>query len=158
MIAADADVNEANNVGFTPLHIASGYGHLKIVKVLIAEGGLVNEATHGGYTSLHIASCNGQLEIVKVLIAHKTNFLYKNDEGITPLDIAQTDEIKQFIMNHPWYRRQPLLVTRPHSDHKTNKEHKLKPLGEIITATKASDPSSEDYVLFQIKMKVASFL
>ena len=79
---------------------------------------------------------------------------------MTPLDIAETYEIKLFIMNHPWYRRQPLIVTRPHSDHETNKEHKLKPLGEIITATKGStsDPSSEDYVLFRIKMKVASFL
>ena len=63
-------------------------------------------------------------------------------------------------MNHPWYRRQPLIVTRPHADHETNKKHKLTRLGEIITATpgSVSDPSSQDSILFQLKMKIASFL
>ena len=79
---------------------------------------------------------------------------------MTPLDVAKTYAIKQLIINHPWYRRRSLLVTRPHADHETNKEHQLSSLGEIITATpgSASDPSSQDNVLFQIKMKIASFL
>ena len=146
------------------------------------------------------ASENGHLEVVEVLIAHEANFLYKDNTGQTPLDIAMTDDIKQFIMNHPWYRRRPLIVTRPHADHKTkaglyrdqfldsfflkffpfrknrilldyidpffvfwfgkkrDEEHQPTPLGEIITASSSSDPSSEDSVLFQLKMKVASFL
>ena len=63
-------------------------------------------------------------------------------------------------MNHPWYRRRSLLVTRPHTDHDTNEEHQLTPLAEIITATRgsANDPSSQDNLLFQMKIKIASFL
>ena len=47
------------------------------------------------------------------VIEARANFLYKDISGNTPLDVAMTDEIKQFIMNHPWYRRRSLLVTRP---------------------------------------------
>ena len=81
-----------------------------------------------------------------------------NNEGKTPLDVASTNEIRQCIINHPWYRRRPLLLTRPHVDHETNKKHKLKPLGDIITATKGDDSSNQNDVLFQIKIKIASFL
>ena len=108
------------------------------------------KGNNNGATPLLIASQNGHLEIVKVLKANKAGFLYKNKKGKTHPDVAKTDEIKQFMMNHPWYRRQPLLVTRPHSDHEINKEYKLSALGEIITATKGSDPSSQDNVLFQL--------
>ena len=93
-----------------------------------------------------------------MLIANKANFFYSNNEGKTPLDVATTNAIRQCIINHPWYRRRPLLLTRPHVDHETNKKHKLKPLGEIITATKGDDSGSQDDVLFQIKMKIALFL
>ena len=92
------------------------------------------------------------------MIAKKAEFLYKNNNGRTPVDVAKSDEIKQYIMNHPWYRRRSLLVTGAHGDHDTNKEHQLTPLGEIITSTKSNDPSSQDNLLFQMKIKIASFL
>ena len=158
LIAGGGDVNKAEWYGRTPLYTASCNGHLKIVNVLIASGGDVNKADNEGKIPLFNASKYGHLEIVKVLIANKANFLCKNNDGETPLDVAKTDEIKQFIMNHPWYRRRSLLVTRPYDDHDTNKEHQLTPLGEIITSTKSNDPSSQDNLLFQMKIKIASFL
>ena len=126
--------------------------------MLIESGGSVNQATDKGFTPLYIASEKGHLEIFKTLVANKANFLYKNKRGLTPLDVAKTDEMKQFIMNHPWYRRRPLLVTRPHDDHETNEEHQLTPLGQIVTVNKGDNPNSQDNLLFQIKIKVASFL
>ena len=75
----------------------------------------------------------------------------KNKNGKTPLDVAKAHEIKQYIINHPWYRRRQLLLTRPHDDHETNKEHKLKPLSEIITATQRNNN-------VQIKIKISSYL
>ena len=60
MIRLGVDVNQANNnVGVTPLFIASLNGHLKIVKVLIASGGLVNKAINDNTTPVHIASHQG---------------------------------------------------------------------------------------------------
>ena len=57
-----------------------------------------------------------------------------------------------------WYRRRPLILISPHVDHETNEKHKPKPLGEILIAIKGDDPSGEDDVFFQLKMKIASFL
>ena len=76
----------------------------------------------------------------------------------TPLDVACTFSIKELIESHPWYRRRPLLLTRPHDDHETNEEHDVTSLGAIITAKGIADPSNEDSVLYHLKMKVASFL
>ena len=120
----------------------------------------MNKANYYGRTPLHVASELGHLEIVKVLIANKADFLYKNNNGQTPLDIAKTYEIKQYIMKHPWYRRRSLIVIRPHTDYETNNEHQLTPLGEIMTGTtgSGSDPNSHDSILFQLKIKIASFL
>ena len=112
---------------------------------MLAADGEVNQATNYGNIPLHISSENDHLVLVNFLIANKSNFLYKDYNGGTPLDVAKTDEIKQFILNHLWYHRQPLLMTYPHSDYETNKDHKLYPLGEIITATRGSvsDPRSK---------------
>ena len=87
-----------------------------------------------GEIPLYIASSRGHLEIVKVLIANKANFFYMNIYGCTPLDVAIANQIRQCIMNHSWYCRRPLLLIRPHGDHKTNKEHRVASLGGIITA------------------------
>ncbi len=81
-----------------------------------------------------------------------------NNKGKTPLDVASTNEIRECIMNHPWYRRRPLLLTRPHDDHETNKEYCVTSLGDILTRTKGSDSSNQNNVLFQIKMRITSFL
>ena len=110
LIAGGGDVNKANDEGDTPLYSASLLGHLEIVEVLIAGGGDVNKASNDGHTPLWIASMKGHLEVVKVLIDNKANFFCKDNDGTTPLDVAKTTEIKEMIMNHPWYRRGPFIL------------------------------------------------
>ena len=87
------------------------------------------------------------------VIEARANFLYNNNYGDTPLDEAKTDDIKHYIINHPWYRRRPLIVMRPHEDHKTNKKHRMTRLGWIVTAKEGNDPE-----LFDLRRVVASFL
>ena len=155
LLAEGADVNNPKNFA---LHIAGGYGHLEIVNVLLVAGAKVTKE-FCGYTPLHIASSNGRLQIIKRLIAYGADYDHRHPDGTTPLDVARNDETKAFILKEiRWSRRRPLLLTRPHIDHETNKKHKLKPLGDIITATKGDDSSNQNDVLFQIKIKIASFL
>ena len=128
--------------------------------MLISSGVLINEANNGGWTPLHIASQKGHLVIAKVLIVHGANYDHKNKYGQTPVDVANNNETKSFILKEiRWSRRRSLILTRPYDDHETNREHQLTPLGNIITAIQSNnDPSSQDSVLYQLKMKVASFM
>ena len=99
------------------------------------------------------------LQIVKILISNRSNFSYKNNDGKIPLDLATTDDSKQFILKEfRWYSRRPLILTRPHSDHEIKREHELKPLGHIVTATSGNKSGSHDALLYQLKYKIAKYL
>ena len=114
----------------------------------------MNKANNDGNTPLHRASRYGPLEVVKALIRAKAHVRIENNEGKAPVDVASTNEIRQYIHeHHPWQRRGPLILTRAHDDHATNDDHKLTALGNIVTATR-----SDKVELFDIKRIIASFL
>ena len=136
---------------------ACRHGNLEVAQRMILNGANAN-MTNDGRTPLYVSSRCGHLEIVQLLIASKANFFYMSNLGMTPLDAARTNEIRECIMNHPWYRRRPLLLTCPHDDHETHEEHRMTSFGEIITARSIATPCSQDSVLYQLKIKVASFL
>jgi len=83
LIAANADVNKAQDNGLTPLIFATLNGHLEIVKALIAAKADVNNGD-----PLRNAVNKGHLEIVKALIAAKADVNSADDEGYTPLIVA----------------------------------------------------------------------
>ena len=93
------NINEKTNFGCTPLHIASYNGNLKIVKLLIKYQVPSNEKDNDGRTPLHCASVYGKFEIVKELIDY-SDLSIKNYDGETALDLAKTEEIKQFIIDY----------------------------------------------------------
>ncbi len=70
LIDAGADVNYADNYGFTALMIAAEVGHTQIVEMLIEHGADVNYATNHGTTALELAADSGHIDedIVRVLI------------------------------------------------------------------------------------------
>ena len=137
------------------IHICSKNGNLDGLNELIAAGGVdINESGEYGDTPLHYASRNGHSVIVISLIRAKADVRIMNNNGESPLDVARTDEIRQYIHeHHPWQRRRPLILTRPHDDHATNDDHKLTALGNIVTATR-----SDKVELFDIKRIIVSFL
>ena len=94
------------------------------------------------------------LEVLKVLIRAKADVRIESTQGEAPVDIAATSEIRCYIHeHHPWQRRRPLILIRPHDDHATNGDHKLSALGDIVTAT-----TSDNVELFDIKRMIVSFL
>ena len=55
MIAHNANVDQADNEGHTPLIAASMNGHIEVVKLLIDNNATVNQANDKGYTPLYKA-------------------------------------------------------------------------------------------------------
>ena len=70
LIAAGADINQANNNGYTPLWNAADRGHHKVVQALIDAGADINQANKYGTTLLGNAANRGHAEVVmRLLIA-----------------------------------------------------------------------------------------
>ncbi|XP_019504782.1 PREDICTED: ankyrin-1 [Hipposideros armiger] len=58
----------AFQMGYTPLHVASHYGNIKLVKFLLQHQADVNAKTKLGYSPLHQAAQQGHTDIVTLLL------------------------------------------------------------------------------------------
>jgi len=75
--------------GDTPLLWAAGFGHKKIVEMLINEGANVNAKAEQGWTPLHYATGANDRETAELLIANGADLNSKNsNDQITPLHWA----------------------------------------------------------------------
>eukprot|EP00434_Breviolum_minutum_P025189 symbB.v1.2.022250.t3/scaffold1931.1/size95788/1 len=72
LLDAGAHTEMADSDGWTPLHVASWYGHLHLVRVL-CQVCLRDTMDQQGRTPLFVACCNGHAEVVRCLIQSLVN-------------------------------------------------------------------------------------
>jgi ankyrin repeat protein len=66
---------------FTPLHLASIEGHLKIVELLLLKGAKIDARESRGKTALHLAARGGHLALVQFLIKAGASKDSKDSQG-----------------------------------------------------------------------------
>lgn len=90
LIEKGANVNEVDNDGNTPLHIACKSSDEKIVNFLLANHAYVNSVNENGNTPLHevCSMISDKWELAKSLILYGANLDLKNNQGDTPLHLA----------------------------------------------------------------------
>ncbi len=91
LITNEANINQPNNSGMTPLHIACGKQQgkgLEIVKLLLQHGANINQTNEKGTTPLYIALLLGQEEIAKELINNGVDINELRPDNATPLYMA----------------------------------------------------------------------
>lgn len=83
-------VNEYSPDGFTPLGLASYFGHYDIVKMLLAKGAEVNiySKNEMQVAPIHSAVSADNLEIARLLLENKADPNLIQSHGITPLHEA----------------------------------------------------------------------
>ena len=100
----DRDPNQINvqdAQGFTPLHLASGKGHIEIVEFLLNHGADIELEIFNGETPLMLAARYaryGQYETIKTLLEHGAKVNHKDENGRTALHNAAMYRGKE-IMN-----------------------------------------------------------
>lgn len=82
-----ANVNVQDAVFFTPLHIASYYGHEQVTRLLLKFGADVNVSGEVGDRPLHLASAKGFFNIAKLLMEEgsKADVNAQDNEDHVPL-------------------------------------------------------------------------
>lgn len=88
-------INAYNRDGYTPLGLASFFGHLEAVKLLLQKGANIHELSRDGQfnnTALHAAVAGNYEEIVEILLQHQANVNARSKgavrAGFTPLHLA----------------------------------------------------------------------
>ena len=98
----------------TTLHVAAWYLQTEVVRLLLEKGANIHAASNQAYTALHmvfyVAGVDPHLKdpkqlipAITVLLAHGANMLQKDEDGDTPLDLAEQcghPKAKQLFLQH----------------------------------------------------------
>ncbi|KAJ4136360.1 ankyrin repeat-containing protein [Fusarium equiseti] len=91
-----AAAQDASNKS-TCLHMATGNGHLEIVRQLISyfdnrpkeqKKAFLDESNEAGNTGLHWAALGGHLDVIKLLLEQGASPALANEQNYVPLDLA----------------------------------------------------------------------
>ncbi|XP_050498110.1 ankyrin-1-like [Diabrotica virgifera virgifera] len=89
LIERGADVNKSNDDGCNVLHIASGYGDVEIVSLLLQkESNLEARINLCGSTPLHLALDTNKRIVIDLLLHAGADVMAKDRSGRRPLDIV----------------------------------------------------------------------
>ncbi|TRY94399.1 hypothetical protein DNTS_027940 [Danionella cerebrum] len=86
-----------SNHGWTPLHLASYFGHRDVVEALLKAGADANLSNNVGDTPLHKAAFTGRKEVVMLLLQFDACASVINGMAQIPKDVTQSAEIKSML-------------------------------------------------------------
>jgi len=98
-----AELNQPEDDGLTPLHLAAQNCHTNVVELLLAKGAKINVTARDDATPLHLAAQEGCADVVTVLLHHAASINARDDKKRTPLTRAEQwhqDEIVQLLKQH----------------------------------------------------------
>ena len=93
-------VNAMINSGDSPLHLASAYGRLETMQLLIEHGADITARDNSNSTPLHLASRSGSVQSMQLLIQLGADINTQDKRNSTPLHLVLTvrTEFVQFVI------------------------------------------------------------
>ncbi|KAG8298963.1 Oxysterol-binding protein- protein 1 [Homalodisca vitripennis] len=86
-----------SNLGWTPLHLASYFGHKEVVELLLDHGADINAVNDTGDTPLHKASFIGREDLVLMLLERNADVNIHNGEGLMAREVCKDQEAAKLL-------------------------------------------------------------
>jgi len=87
----------ANDLGWTPLHVAAIFDRKEVVKVLLANKANIEAKDRLGHTPLEQGAMRGSKAVVALLLANKANINARDISKDTPLMVAAVNNQKEIV-------------------------------------------------------------
>jgi ankyrin repeat protein len=103
LIALGAKLDVQDNVGRTPVMIASALGRLQSLKLLAKEGADLNVTDKYGWSALMLAVYNNHFDVVRALISFKADINLTTKGQLSALKIAidqKNRRIERYLRDH----------------------------------------------------------
>uniref|UniRef100_A0A1I8NDC8 Uncharacterized protein n=1 Tax=Musca domestica TaxID=7370 RepID=A0A1I8NDC8_MUSDO len=91
------DLEQPDEQGATPLHIAAANGYIRVVEFLLEQHVNVDAVDKDMWSPVHAAACWGHLEVLEMLAQCGADLNIKNKDDETPSDICEDPEIRERI-------------------------------------------------------------
>ena len=92
--------NPSDVHGITPILLATLYGHLSIVQLLMTSTTNPNAPDNFGLTPIHYAARKGHHKVVRLLMTSTTNPNAPNNNGYTPIHHVAWPNQLEFFQNY----------------------------------------------------------
>ncbi|KAK4295972.1 hypothetical protein Pmani_031503 [Petrolisthes manimaculis] len=86
-----------SNQGWTPLHLASYFGHRGVAEALLQHGAAIDAHNHAGDTPLHKAALTNREDVVLLLLEHGACVSMVNGEGLRPSSLPRDAQVTKLI-------------------------------------------------------------
>ncbi len=102
ILSCGANIEYFDNLGYSPLMVASDSGDISMVKLLVENGADLNNGNKGGCTPLMAAALRGNINVVRFLIEKNCDYKAKDEDGWSAIKYAQEagDGIKQEVVDY----------------------------------------------------------
>lgn len=110
--ATKPDVNQTDDAGQSPLHLAADQGNLNCVKLLILNGANIHATDNDGISVLQAAVIGGSVDVTKLLLAVGANPDQQDNDGDTPRTEADNEgnEMHELFDEHDEGRIGPNIL------------------------------------------------
>ena len=102
ILSCGANIEYFDNLGYSPLMVASDSGDISMVKLLVQNGADLNNGNKEGCTPLMAAAGRGNINVVRFLIEKNCDYKAKDEDGWSAIKYAQEagDGIKQEVVDY----------------------------------------------------------